>query len=151
MNTEPNTIARLARQAVGLTTVEAGQLVHVSRRAWEMWESGERNIPIAKLELFMMKINGEHSTERELVVILGPGQIPIDVVANDTFLSISDPVEGEAVIKTMAIDRRGRPYVHLTRFCIYPYNAHVMEKVGKWRSALAEEMADQSERGTRPG
>lgn len=48
-----------ARQAAGLTQKQAGEVVRAKRRTWQDWELGNRNMPIAKWELFMIKTGGE--------------------------------------------------------------------------------------------
>ena len=127
---------RKARLALGLTTSEAGQYVHVTRKTWEAWELGEVNgkpAPQAKAELFFSKLEkiGSNREGRTLVVVLlrdphtGYEQ-PIDVVADDNYLGYEQSSEaGAHVIKSLAI-RHGRPYVHRTQFLISD-NRHVME------------------------
>lgn len=46
---------RQARKAAGLTQAQAGQVIGASRRAWQEWEAGRRNMPPAKMELFKLK------------------------------------------------------------------------------------------------
>ena len=49
-----------ARVAAGLTQAQAGALVGApSRRTWQDWEAGRRNMPASKWELFKIKIKGE--------------------------------------------------------------------------------------------
>lgn len=74
---DTNQISRLrkARLALGLTTSEAGQYVHVTRKTWEAWEAGEANgkpAPIAKVELFFSKLAdiGKNRDVGGLVVVL---------------------------------------------------------------------------------
>jgi len=43
------------RRAVGLTKVDAANMVHASVRAWHFWESGERRMHPAFWELFRIK------------------------------------------------------------------------------------------------
>jgi putative transcriptional regulator len=43
------------RRVHGLTTAQAGELVHVSGAAWERWESGERPMHPAFFELARLK------------------------------------------------------------------------------------------------
>lgn len=129
-------LVRVARQAADLTTTEAAQLVHVGRRTFEMWESGERNIPAAKLELFMSKLDGARPKERELVVVLGEQQAPLDVVAGDTFAGIVKHNDGTATISSLAIDRAtGRPYVYRTTFKL-EHNSHVIRKTENWKNVM---------------
>lgn len=50
---------RAARKAAGLTQEQAGALVGApSRRTWQNWETGRRNMPGAKWELFQIKTRG---------------------------------------------------------------------------------------------
>ena len=48
---------RKAREKAGLTQAEAGELIGASMRAWQNWEYGKRNMPAAKWELWLIKIN----------------------------------------------------------------------------------------------
>lgn len=50
----PDEIKRMRRQS-GLTQTEAAGLVHVDLRAWQYWEAGGRNMPLAVWELFQIK------------------------------------------------------------------------------------------------
>jgi DNA-binding transcriptional regulator YiaG len=43
------------RLELGLTQTEAGELIGAKLRTWQDWESGARNMPNAKLELFLIK------------------------------------------------------------------------------------------------
>jgi DNA-binding transcriptional regulator YiaG len=47
---------RAARKAAGLTQVEAGLLVHTTRRVWQEWEAGNRRMHPGLWELFGMKV-----------------------------------------------------------------------------------------------
>lgn len=133
-------VLREARLALEMTTTEAAALVHVSRRTFELWEAGQRNIEPAKLELFFRKIKelGMQKRNRKLVVVLSDDGIqPRDVVASDTFAGLADDVQkGYAIISSLAVDRlTGRPYVHRSRFMI-EHNKHVLKAVAGWSSAL---------------
>lgn len=44
-----------ARKAAGLTQSQAAELVHATRRAWQLWESGDRRMHPAFFELFEHK------------------------------------------------------------------------------------------------
>lgn len=122
---------RKARLALGLTTTEAGQYVHVTRKTWEAWEAGEVNgkaAPRAKVELFFTKLNniGESRDMGRMVVVFLEDPVtgfqqPIDVVASDNYLGLED----DCIIKSMAI-RDGRPYVHRTKFDP-AHNNHVID------------------------
>lgn len=46
---------RSVRLALGLTQAEAAAWVHVTPRAWQWWESGERQMPLASWELCVVK------------------------------------------------------------------------------------------------
>jgi DNA-binding XRE family transcriptional regulator len=121
---------------LGLTTAEAGQYVHVTRKTWEQWEKLEaENLPVpkAKMELFFEKISklGKTKDYGKLVVIFlteeSGFQLPIDVVAGSNYLGLDKLDNESAVIKSMAIDRiTGRPYVHRTKF-LWDGNEHVKD------------------------
>jgi DNA-binding XRE family transcriptional regulator len=53
------------RKALGYTQREAAELVHVSLRAWQLWEAGERVMPPATWELCTIKV-GLHPLYRSL-------------------------------------------------------------------------------------
>ena len=46
---------RNLRITLGVTQKEAAEVVHVTARAWQWWESGEREMPRATWELFVIK------------------------------------------------------------------------------------------------
>lgn len=50
---------KAARVAAGLTQEQAARVIGATRRAWQEWEAGRRNMPCAKWELFQKKIKGE--------------------------------------------------------------------------------------------
>lgn len=126
-----------ARQALHMSTTEAAQLVHVTRRTWEMWESGKAAMPKAKQELFIAKLEGQRAKDLGFVVVLADdGLTPIDVVASDGFCSLLQAEHGTYVISSLAISREnGRPYVHRQRFRA-EHNAHVIRAADKWRSVM---------------
>ena len=54
MTPTPETI-RAAREAAGLTQAVAAALVHAGLRSWSHWENGDRRMPAATWELFLIK------------------------------------------------------------------------------------------------
>jgi putative transcriptional regulator len=48
-------LIKSARLALGYSQKEAAALVHVSPRAWQLWEAGQRKMPTASWELCMIK------------------------------------------------------------------------------------------------
>lgn len=137
-----NNIARTARLAIGMTTAEAAQLVHVTRRAWELWEAGDRAIPAATLELFIAKITMKTNppARRELIVVSSEDLVPIDVLAEDTFLDLVQTDANLAEVSSLAINKlTGRPYVHRTTFKISPNNKHVVKGTNKWKAASSKQ------------
>ena len=46
---------RAARLAAGLTQAAAAALVQAGLRSWSHWENGDRRMPAATWELFMIK------------------------------------------------------------------------------------------------
>lgn len=52
MTAAPN--PRAARLAAGLTQTQAAAIIGATRRTWQDWESGARNMPHAKYALFLM-------------------------------------------------------------------------------------------------
>lgn len=49
---------RKAREAAGLSRDAAAALVYRSKRVWEKYETGERNMDAAVWELWQIKVNG---------------------------------------------------------------------------------------------
>ena len=52
------TALRKARKAAGLTQREAGALIGASAKLVQQWESGYRNMPRAKFELWKILVSG---------------------------------------------------------------------------------------------
>jgi len=126
------------RVLLGLSTTEAGQLVHSTKRTWENWESGASPIPPAKLELFIKKITFEKSDDyRQLIVIVDErNQIPRDVISNENFCGLVENDDGSYTIKSLAIDRiTKRPYVHKTKFQEL-YNETSLSIAQQWISVV---------------
>ena len=48
-------LIKKTRNVLGCTQKEAAGLVHVSLRAWQLWESGERKMPPGLWELCVIK------------------------------------------------------------------------------------------------
>lgn len=55
MNTATPGNLRALREKFGWTQAEAACLVHVTTRAWQWWESGERQMPEGLFELLLIK------------------------------------------------------------------------------------------------
>ena len=53
MSPSPSEV-RTARDQANLTQREAGRLVSSSRKAWQAWELGTRNMPKSKYDLFLI-------------------------------------------------------------------------------------------------
>jgi DNA-binding transcriptional regulator YiaG len=51
---KPNAI-RTLRASLGVTQQEAAESVHVTLRAWQMWEAGQRKMPAGIWELCVIK------------------------------------------------------------------------------------------------
>jgi putative transcriptional regulator len=47
---------RQARETAGLAPTQAAELIYVTLRAWQYWESGDRKMHPAFFELFNIKI-----------------------------------------------------------------------------------------------
>lgn len=47
---------KAAREKLGLTQVRAAEIIGASPVAWQKWEYGERNMPPAKWELWLIKV-----------------------------------------------------------------------------------------------
>jgi DNA-binding XRE family transcriptional regulator len=131
------------RLHLGLTTKQAADFVHVQRRTWEAWENADREIPLAKLELLGAKIQAakQEGAFRDLVVVVSDACMPIDVVAEDTFIGLREHPDGTATISSLAVDRvTGRPYVHRSTFTV-SNNLPVLRKARAWKSIVDEDMS----------
>ncbi|MGG2098118.1 hypothetical protein ABFY41_11160 [Acinetobacter haemolyticus] len=124
------------RKLIGLSTTEAGQLVHVTKRTWEKWEAGDSKMPKAKAELFLAKIIGEISEDRELLVVVNESGVVIDVVSNDNFLSIEKDSENYHIIKSLAVQHKGgQPYIFKTKLD-NSLHSDIITKAKTWKSQL---------------
>jgi len=56
---------KTVRAAMGFTQREAAEIVHVSLRAWQLWEAGDRKIPPGLWELLIIK-SGFHPLYRKV-------------------------------------------------------------------------------------
>lgn len=50
---------KAARAALGITQAQAGEVIGATRRTWQDWEAGRRNMPESKWELFQIKTKGK--------------------------------------------------------------------------------------------
>jgi DNA-binding XRE family transcriptional regulator len=48
-------VVRPARKAAGLSQTAAADLISVSLRAWQAYEAGDRAMPLAAWELFLLR------------------------------------------------------------------------------------------------
>lgn len=55
-------LIKKAREAAGLSTAQAADLVGVTQRAWQLWESGDRTMRKPMWELFTLKAQGATAT-----------------------------------------------------------------------------------------
>ena len=51
----PSNAIRTLRASLGITQQEAADSVHVTLRAWQMWEAGQRKMPAGIWELCVIK------------------------------------------------------------------------------------------------
>ena len=52
----PDELRRI-RHAAGLTQAGAAAMIGASVRAWQEWEGGRRQMPLAKWQLFLIMVN----------------------------------------------------------------------------------------------
>ncbi len=50
---------RKKRQELNLSQADCARIVHVSERSWRRWEVGDRKMPQAAWELFLIKTKKE--------------------------------------------------------------------------------------------
>lgn len=133
-----NDFARNARIHLGITTTELAQMLHVTKRTVELWESGTQAMPLAKRDLLAHKVMLEHQEPRGLVVVLSDDrQSPLAVLASDLYLSC-DFNEIRPTIRALGINREnGRPHVYPITF-LANANSHVLEAIRKWEAKKDE-------------
>lgn len=56
---------KAARRAAGDSQRSAGERVHVAWRTWQKWEYGERQMPLAVWELYLIKTGQRDSPTTE--------------------------------------------------------------------------------------
>jgi DNA-binding XRE family transcriptional regulator len=127
-------ILRKCRQAAGLTTTEAGALVHVTRKTFESWErnDGLAGQVLGKIELFFIKLPKAAEENGYPTLLLRDGNdTVIDGIAKDMFYDLQIGI-AVGVVKTMALRREnGRPYIHQTHFDLAT-NAGTLVLLKKW-------------------
>ena len=129
------------RGKLGLSTTEAAKLVHVTRRTWELWESGIQIMPKAKQELFMMKLNeicNKHDENSQLIVIVSDdGSSALGVASSDKFIDCKEIDNNIFNIRYLSIDKQTmQPCVNSIKFIKYPHNEHVIKATQTWKSIL---------------
>jgi DNA-binding XRE family transcriptional regulator len=55
LNSPTPELLKKTRKLLGYTQREAAELVHVSLRAWQLWEAGDRKMPPGIWELCVIK------------------------------------------------------------------------------------------------
>ena len=91
-----------ARKLLKMTTADAGQLLGVTRRTWEMWESGKVAMPFSKVELFLLKLQGKRLSEGSFIVVISPQQTPLAVVAQSNFCGIEHVGDDNYIMRQSA-------------------------------------------------
>jgi hypothetical protein len=125
------------RTFLGLSTTDAARtLAQASRRSWERWEGGAP-VPASVVALIRATLSGEPKPSgRDLVVVitLDDNDRPraADTVEADTFVDLVDAGNGEATIRSLAVQPRTLvPYIRSTTFPVEE-NEHVMRRAGHW-------------------
>ena len=94
----------------------------------------------------MAKLLNDYQTNKQLIVIVADdcnniGVVPLDVISEDTFLSISEDGFGNAIIASMFVDRITRkPSVHRTKFSMSPHNLRAVEIANNWQIKIEMEL-----------
>lgn len=140
-------LIKRVRESANLTTEAASRLVHCSRRAWELWESGERPLNITAAELFLRKVSGDYFRDEDpdyegLVIVFavdGNTRTPIDAVSGANYLGLYPKGPGIWAIQSLAIDRHGRANPHSMTFT-EDGNRHVLEACERWERRRREDI-----------
>lgn len=137
-----------ARNLAGLSQDEASRLVGVTKRAWQYWESTQREVPLQILELFLLKLNTSWSDEkrRDLVVVMHPQShsTPMATLSNQNYLGYTyDKTTNEIVVKSYTYDIFTKMrQVSKTRFPNTFPNDHVLKWLVKWEKELNDELEE---------
>ena len=107
---------RASRKNAGLTQEQAARVIGATRRAWQEWEAGRRNMPGAKWELFLRKSKeATMLTLSDLIDKFGAnGVIRIDAgngCAGPMWCAWDDDLAGEiGGLEMSSVDPDGRAY-----------------------------------------
>lgn len=88
-----NNEAKLARLNSGLSQAKAAELVYVCDRTWQNWEYGKTQIPMAYLELFLLK-TGQIKIDQFFMIPSSSNifcVLMIDSKCNKSLVSLSAP------------------------------------------------------------
>lgn len=129
------------RNTANLTKDSAAKLACVSRRTWDSWESGQRNMPESAFRFFMYQVTGnplqlkrdEPINHSEILVFFdySCGITPIDSVSPEVFIEIVDSGPDEATVTSLKTLPNGMREPVKTKFVISE-NKRNYERIREW-------------------
>ncbi|MCS2161566.1 transcriptional regulator [Scandinavium sp. H11S7] len=138
---------RSTRESAGLTKQDAAILIGVSKRTWDSWESGFRNMPANAFKYFYFVVNGKpleldgddmasKINHRQIVVIFeysNNSVEAIDSVSETNFISIETNDDGKTAVVTSLKDSGVQSH-RRTEFVIND-NQSTYDKLVEWKKA----------------
>lgn len=133
-------VLRHVRQNHGLSTTEAGRLVGVTKRAWEHWESGARQVPQSSYELFMAKCQGvippelSPETDRGLFVVVNSSGQPFIVLGRGSFIGVDAVDSGRAIVTSFVVDFSNGRRKKTATLVDLKANPRLLETLARWKA-----------------
>jgi|GEM_PF-1300330 transcriptional regulator with XRE-family HTH domain len=138
---------RQIRGILGLSAAEAGQLLGVTEKAWQHWESGIRNMPDTKYQLFLTKVGNQiNNTDPHcdlIVVYLYDNEgypSPIGSLSNLNYLSHVYSEDGKSMcVDSLILDLKAN-LRRRNRICFnIKDNVHAKRAVERWANSVKDE------------
>lgn len=131
-------VLRFVRMNHGLSTTQAGRLVGVTKRAWEHWESGARQVPQSSYELFMAKCQGvippeiDPETDRGLFVVVNSVGDPFIVLGRGSWIDVKVVDSGKAIVTSFVVDFQSGRREKVDRLVDLKFNPRLLETLTRW-------------------
>lgn len=127
------------RIRLDLSVKEMAEIIQTTTRTVSAIESGAQPMSDMRWQLFVTNMPAELIDKHpdELVVVISPEQVPLDVVSRDNYAGFVPDDDGYwGVIASRCINRQtGAPEVHRQRFLLRE-NQHVVNAALRWDADL---------------
>ncbi|KPW66529.1 hypothetical protein ALO82_200302 [Pseudomonas syringae pv. broussonetiae] len=133
-------VLRYVRVSHGLSATQAGRLVGVTKRAWEHWESGARQVPQSSFELFMAKCQGvippqmNPETDLGLFVVINSSGQPLIVLGRGSWIDVEVVNGGRAIVTSFVVDFRSGRREKVETLVDLESNPRLLETLARWRT-----------------